>query len=773
MLIVADRIERTDDAGPLSGRNGNIVRRAVDASSWGAGVVYDAAVRCPAAPKAAQAAVAECRPYLAQTVAKLQPSRIVVLGTTAAEAVLGRPVDTASARRGYAWLPGLDIPVLFVRPLADAVRNRLYRQELMEDMEWAATVQPERPPLTDAAILVRTARDALEAEAHLRAGLAFDTETCGTLHNSDFRLLCLAASSLADDRCWVWDAAALASPDTRAPLERLITDPAIPVVAHNAKYDSQAVWCAEGWLVRGLARDTMMWRKLQQGDVRVGLDLCAELVGMGGHKGEAHAHVAEAVKAIRKEQRAGVGPTGDPYAYAYARVPIPTLLRYCARDTVATSRLDRWLRRELAGTPQERVWDRVILGATEALTTVELTGAPIDASALDALDAHLTAEMASLEHIWQSLGLDNPASSQQVAALLYDRLGLECPALTATGARSTSQAALEALKGKHTVVDALLRHRKLAKIHGTYCVGMRGHLREDGRIHTSYLLHGTETGRLSSREPNLQNIPRADTPEGKMAKDCFRASPGWKLVQLDYSQLELRVAAMLSGDAAMQAIFASGEDYHMRTAQMIAPHAWGVPEDMWSGLSPDDKKRYRTAAKAVNFGLLYGSGDYALSLAIGCSKQQAGRIRRSVLGQFSALDKWIKERLAYARTHGETWTWWDGQPARRRPLLGIGEPMDGTRGTAERGSWNTAVQGTGSEFCLASLAEIVRWIAEDCVPARVVLTVHDSIVIEARADAVDEVVAVARDIMEGWPSNGVHLAVDAEVGQSWGSLKPY
>jgi len=411
--------------------------------------------------------------------------------------------------------------------------------------------------------------------------------------------------------------------------------------------------------------------------------------------------------------------------------------------------------------------------ASDALTEVELRGAPVSVPALDALDAHLTAEMAVLESVWTAHGLENPSSSQQVAELLYDRLGLPCTVTTPKGARSTSRAALETLEGQHPVVDALLRHRKLAKLHGTYCVGMRGHIRDDGRIHTSYLLHGTETGRLSSREPNLQNIPRADTPEGRMAKDCFRAPHGRRLVQLDYSQLELRVAALLSGDTAMQAVFASGEDFHMRTAQMIAPYAWGVPEELWDGLSPADRKRYRTGAKAVNFGLLYGSGDYALGKAIGCTTQQARKIRRAVLGQFRALAKWIPAQLAHARTHGGTWTWWDGERARFRPLPNVASPVDAWRGTAERGSWNTPVQGTGSEYCLASLAACVEWLREDQVPAEVVLTVHDSIVIECDADAVREVVEGATAIMEGWPSGGVLLKVDAEVGTAWGSLTAY
>lgn len=769
LLVIADRVERSEQyAVDPRARVPRLIRDTLE-SNWTGPVVYDAAVRCDSTADEAATAMPSCRTYLAQVWADVRPARVIALGPLAAEAVLGFRLDNMNARRGYAYVG--DVPVISVTfPLA-AARNRFLRTMLTDDLTWAATATLEPPPWSAVYHRIQTPADAAAAVSALSGGFAFDVETCGTLYNADFRLLCLAASSLGSDTAYVWTAAELAQPSTRAALTRLLSDPAVPKVAHNAKYDLQAMLAAEDVRTEGFARDTMMWRKLEQGDALVALDICSELVGMGGHKAEAQAVVKEAVAAIRKEQRLGVGPKGEAEAYAYARIPQDVLLRYCCRDTVATSRLDRRQLAVLSGSPQERVWSLIVRPATEALLEVERAGALVSIPALNALDQHLSVSLASIRGQFDSVGLVNPNSSQQVARLLYDYLELPCPKTTATGARSTDSDVLESLQGKHPIVDALLNWRGLSKLQGTYVEGMREHIREDGRIHTSYLLHGTETGRLSSRNPNLQNIPRADTPEGKMARDVFVAADGHSLVQLDYSQLELRVAAMLSGDPAMLDIFASGEDYHMRTAQMIAPFAWGVRD--WAALDAATKKKYRSGAKAVNFGLLYGRGDKALAKGIGCTADEAAKIRRAVLGQFTSLDRWINQMRDRAQRSGETWTWWDGEPARRRPLWRIGEPDSGVAGNAERSAWNTPIQGTGSEFCLASVAECVKWLREDCVPAKLVLTVHDSIVFEVLDEAVPEVVAGARAIMEGWPSKGVHLAVDAEVGKSWGSLSAY
>lgn len=259
-----------------------------------------------------------------------------------------------------------------------------------------------------------------------------------------------------------------------------------------------------------------------------------------------------------------------------------------------------------------------------------------------------------------------------------------------------------------------------------------------------------------------------------MARDCFIAAPGCLLVQLDYSQLELRVAAMLSGDPDMIAIFQSGDDYHQRTAELIAPIAWQ--------LRPDQvEKKHRFVAKTINFALLYGAGDAKIAEQIrtqgghAIASGDVAKIRTAILGKFRTFAQWADARLAESRRTGQAWTVWDGKRARCRALWRIadqGDDASGARITAEHSAVNTPVQGTGSDYCIASLVELVEWIMRDEIEAfvRLVLPVHDSIMFECREDWVPRVVERARSIMVGWPSGGVPLVVDCEVGRSWGSL---
>lgn len=291
-------------------------------------------------------------------------------------------------------------------------------------------------------------------------------------------------------------------------------------------------------------------------------------------------------------------------------------------------------------------------------------------------------------------------------------------------------------------------------------------------VPSSYLL--VRRGQDVMVTGNCQNIPRPTTPEGKMARDIFCAPHGSTLVQLDFSQIELRVAAMLSGDEDMIDIFRAGVDYHQRTAEMISQIAWGIDPSQVT-------KEHRSIAKVTNFACLYGAGDDQIAaqiLAAGggrLTKQQVGRIREAILGKFRRLAAWIEERVAETRKTGVMWTWWDGQRARRRQLWEVADYGDGDsrRSVAEHGAFNGPIQGSASDFCVASLAAAVEWIEADGLEAdvKLVLPVHDSLLFEVRDALVPMVVGTVREIMTGWNSLGVPLVVDAEVGRSWGALK--
>jgi len=283
------------------------------------------------------------------------------------------------------------------------------------------------------------------------------------------------------------------------------------------------------------------------------------------------------------------------------------------------------------------------------------------------------------------------------------------------------------------------------------------------------------TGRPSSREPNLMNIPRPKTAEGKMCRDIFVAPPGHLLLEGDYSQIELRVAAMLSQDPAMIEVFREAHrapeeekgkyDFHLQTAKMVAPVLGYKPEDITK------EHPLRDQAKIINFGVLYGKVAAGLSAELGISKAKAQALIDAIFGKFKRLHQWIQESLAFARRTGYCRTWWAGSDARIRPLWRVGDADEEARSNAERSSWNTRIQGTATEFTNASLGAFQRWLDEDGIPARLVLTVYDSILVEVREQDVAEVAWNLKRIMCGWESWGVPVEAEFKVGAAWGSMQ--
>lgn len=270
----------------------------------------------------------------------------------------------------------------------------------------------------------------------------------------------------------------------------------------------------------------------------------------------------------------------------------------------------------------------------------------------------------------------------------------------------------------------------------------------------------------NSGDPNLQNIPRAESELGRIIKDCFVSPPGYVWVQTDFGQLELRVAAWLAGDSVMAGLFASGEDFHLKTGELVARVAFGISTPAWHALPAKERKRFRSYSKAVAFGLLYGKSTPSLARDLGISVEQAESIVAAVLGQFTDLARWSAQALEDTNRTGLAPTWWRGRLARERRV----HRMD-YRGTV---AVNSRVQGTGSTFCLASCVAVDDWLRADGLPATLVGTVHDSLHILAREDVVDEVVHGTAAIMEGWaPDAPIRFVVDAETGQRLGSLDGY
>ena len=805
VLFVGEKPGRHEDncGEPQTGPTGSYLREQV-AKHYDGPSAYDNAVRCLPRGSPTPAEIEACRCYLADSIQRAKPTRIICLGADAVLAVLGRSVAPYSARRGHGWIvnpreaPGPDglvrpcdsdadpVPVFMVIHPAAAGRNRFVRRWFESDLKWALTVNLPKPTVWWA--MATPVRGADEARDVLRACRAadwtsVDCETSGITYNADFSLLSVALTPKGQEGTWVFDREALVDPTVRALLSEWMADPVARKVGQAVKADARFIRCGLGVPLRGVVGDTRLWRKLLDADADAKLDAMAELVGMGGMKDESVAMMASAGRAKKRTAEGQVALLDDTAAelaakgprYAFGALPSAVLTRRNARDAVSTARLAELFQPAVnRETALRRVWERLVLPANEAVEQVEAWGMPISRDAIRATEAFLRLKQ---EEVWNRLApyQFNPDSPADVANLFYERLKLPVVKVTSKGGRpSTDKEAMEALEGKHPVVADLRAFRRLKKLRGTYACGtdeeeggLEQHIREDGRCHPTLNLDGARTGRLSCEEPNLQNIPRAQTEEGRMIRNAFRAAPGYVLLEADYSQLELRVAAMLSGDEEMKKIFVAGHDYHRRTAEMVARTAWGVDP-----AAVEDA--HRSKAKEINFGLMFGMSDGALSKRAKCSVAEAARIRAAVLGKFRRLDEYTKERLEEARRTGCVWTYYEGMKARRRPLWRVLDEDGETRATAEHGSWNTPIQGTASDFCLGSLVRCVRWIFDDAVPARLIVTVHDSLLFEVRLDALAEVAWQVRRLMtQGWETNGVPLVVDLKSGDAWGSLEKY
>lgn len=808
MLVVGESPSKDDDTlgRPFSGVSGRFVRETV-AKFWTGPVVFDLASRCSGTGKDAkrvEKAIDPCRPFLAQTVSEASATRIVVLGSMAAVAVLGRAVSAFTARRAYAYTAS-GVPVFVLHSPLAVLRNHFLRARFAEDMEWAATATPTPPPATAVAHVVETLADSLAAVAALRASgkrFSYDAETAGLMWDPSFRVLTVGVTAWGSRDAYVWSREACDSPEVREPLAAFLRDRVVEKGGANVKYDMNAVLSAWGVPTRGIAWDCRLQRKLLDGEAVARLAVMAELVGMGGHKEEMEAAIDAGKAPIRKElarerreakrHANGKGPPAvranlaalgvdrllepvvrdeehEDEKWQYAFTPADVLYRYVARDAVSSAALGEMFEPQVqADAGLTRVWDRIVRRTPDALAQVEAWGIQVDTHALRAFDSYLETRETATSHALAGYADINWRSRDQIADYLFAKLKLPVVKLTETEQASTDNDALSQLRDAHPVIPHLIAYREVTKLRGTYGISMLRHVRADGRVHPSILSDGAATGRTSSQDPNCQNIPspKRRPVEGRMSRDVFVARPGWKLVQLDYSQIELRVAAMLSQDQDMIAIFQEGVDFHRRTAEMISTLAWKIPPERVTD-------EHRALAKSVNFGLLYGKKAHTLAREWGCAVAVADRIVAAILGRFKKLAAWLRDRLRETQKTGYAWTEWEGQRARRRDMYRVASPEDGVRITAENGAGNTPIQGTASDYLMASLVDCVDWLRGDCVPAMLILPVHDSLLFEVRRDAVREVIGVAREIMTGHDGRGVPLLVDVEVGDRWGSISKY
>lgn len=715
-------------------------------------VHYSYALGCHVGREPPDDAVGWCRRYLFHDIAQLQPGRIVLLGKLPVEAAFGLYVDTQNVRRG--WGRVLGIPTFVVMDPAIAFRNRFLRKVYEKDMEWALTTAD--PAAIKGTTRVLTTRVEVEAYlAALRPDLTtiIDVEHEGQLWMADFKLLCVGLCQDADSPVVV---PADVLYEARETFVSFLGDPTYPKANQNMKHDRHALFRVFGVDTQGIVADPMIWARLREPEAPAGLGALAWQVGFGGYK--------EAAKDNSDEDAKG--------GKGFGKMKPDDLHAYNGRDVSCTKRVIDWMQPTMGRL--QTTWDRLVGPAFNALAIVERNGMLLSEDNVRAYDTwlkaqedRLTGRMLSYSEV--PMGF-NPASNKQVGELLFDKLKLKSVEKTATGARSVGKGALEAIKDQHELVGILMDMSTVRKQRSTYGLSMLDHISPvDGRVHTTFKL--VRTGRLSSSGPNMQNITNPEEPgdEGEWARGCFVAPLGHKLVQLDYSQMELRCAAMLSEDREMAKAFTMGDDFHKATAAL----AFNVP-------IANVTKAQRKAAKVINFGLLYGKSEYGLAADLDVSVEEATAMIDKILGKFSRLARWRREQMANAEAKGALWSIWDPPGgnlgwAHRRSLYPLGDNGASREAERIRKHWrnvslNTPIQCVANCFALASVAQAVWWTMDEQPEVKVVMTVHDSILLEAPDHLVQETIDRVRAIMVSWPSGVCPLKVDAEVGPDWGHM---
>lgn len=411
------------------------------------------------------------------------------------------------------------------------------------------------------------------------------------------------------------------------------------------------------------------------------------------------------------------------------------------------------------------VYEKIELPLMPILRQMERKGVCIDKKFLTTLSKEYHAELDKIaKRIYAAAGAEfNINSPKQLGEILFDKLGL-MPARqkkTAGGARSTRESELEKMRSMHPIISDILQHRELSKLLGTYIDSLPTLLDDDSRVHTRFIQVGAATGRLATKNPGLQNIP-IKTELGRAIRKAFIAEKGHVLVAFDYSQIELRIAAWLSGDEGLTEIFTEGRDAHTEVASRVF-HV--RPEDV--------SYEQRRSAKVINFGILYGMGVTALQQSLGTNRADAQEFYNQYFAAFPRLALYIDEIKASANKLGYVETYF----GRRRYLDGIKSPIPYVRAAAERMAVNAPMQGTQADIVKLAMVRIHEYLKEQNATdvAHLMLQVHDELVFEIVEDRADDLVSHIQEIMESVvpkkETNGIPFLAEGKIGKNWGEME--
>ena len=533
----------------------------------------------------------------------------------------------------------------------------------------------------------------------------------------------------------------LSADGVRSRLKALLEDPAVKVIGQNLKYDYKilhrwGVRIANPWF------DTMIAAWLLDSESKsFSMDTLAET-----YLGYTTVHYSDVVPQSGR---------GEP-EHTFDEVPLDEACRYAAEDADITFRLQRVLSRLLDERGLTSLFHDVEMKLLPILASMEIEGIRIDSSVLESYSEELGRELDKIEgEIYRLCGHEfNIGSTKQLQEVLFEERKLAPTKKTKTG-YSTDTSVLQELAREDPVPAQVLRHRLLAKLKSTYVDALPRLVNgATGRIHTHYNLTGTATGRLSSTDPNLQNIPIRDE-EGRRIRDAFIPRDGWVFVSADYSQVELVVLAHLSGDPGLAKAFADGVDVHRHTGSLI----FGVPAD-------DVTPQQRRVAKTINFGVMYGMSAFRLANELQIPRGEASAFIDAYFSTYSRIREFIDTTVADAERCGYVST----LLGRKRYLANIANRNKTVKMASERIAVNTPIQGSAADIMKLAMIKLDSTLRERKLQAKLLLQVHDELILECPPAEVEAVTGLLRDVMTGAARLTIPLQVSVESADSWGQL---
>jgi DNA polymerase-1 len=516
-----------------------------------------------------------------------------------------------------------------------------------------------------------------------------------------------------------------------------LEDPKKLKVGQNTKYDRH-VFANHGVNVQGVVHDTLLQSYVLQSHQRHDMDaLATRFLGATG--------------LLTYVDVAGKGAGMIPFD----QVSIDRASAYSAEDADVTLQLHGSLYPRVAKDEKlDFIYSKIEMPVSGVLLTMERNGVLVDTQMLARQGNELGQKMLELEQRAYELagGQFNLASPKQLCDIFFERMKLKPIKKTPSGAPSVDEEVLEKLAEDHPLARTILEHRGLSKLKSTYTDKLPKMIHpKSGRIHTNYAQAVAVTGRLSSNEPNLQNIP-VRTPEGRRIREAFIAPAGSKIVSADYSQIELRIMAHLSGDKSLLDAFAAGEDVHRHTAAEV----FDTPKDQVTS----EQRRY---AKVINFGLIYGMSAFGLAQNLGIERTAAASYMDKYFARYPSVAAYMERTRNEARDRGYVETVF----GRRLWLPDIRSSNVARRQGAERQAINAPMQGTAADLIKLAMIAVQGWIESEKLMTRMVMQVHDELVLEVPIEELDDVKGGVEDLMTGVAKLDVPLVVEAGIGDNW------